>query len=60
MIVRAERRRILAVDAEAPRHAEVRQPHLVSVEADEQVLAAPVDALDPPAAQSLGEARRQR
>ena len=32
MIVRARRRRVVAVDAEAPRHAEMRQPDLAGVE----------------------------
>ena len=60
MIVRAQRRRVLAVDAESPGHAEMRQPDLAGFQMNEQVLAAPVDALDRPAAQPLGEAHRQR
>jgi hypothetical protein len=59
VIVRSERRRVASLDAKVPGHTEVREPYLGVVEADQQVLAASLDALDAPSAEPLGERRRQ-
>src|SRR4029078_10977432 len=55
-----ERLAVRLVDAEPPRHAEMHDQHLAVVEAREQVFGTPVECLDSPALEAVGETYGQR
>jgi hypothetical protein len=47
------------IDAETARHAEMREPDQAVIEADQQVLAAPLDVLNLPPGEPFRQSRRQ-